>query len=108
MVVAEAARQIAGFSHVPEDVGDISIMFGESKTDAGPEVETKAHRQARSSIVESSESEPEERLQARLALPAPRATPIKKRTRSQTSQASKPSCVFPTEARRKKDKSASK
>lgn len=62
-------------------LGDISELFSEPKAEAGPQVETRASRRARVSIVESSKSEPEERPQAQLALAGPRVTPIKKKTR---------------------------
>lgn len=50
--------------------------------EAGPEVKTKPLRRARATVVESSESKLENRHQVKLALPAPRAIPTKKRTRS--------------------------
>ncbi|KAM1578398.1 hypothetical protein ACFX1T_040293 [Malus domestica] len=58
------------------------------------------------SVVESLKSKPKERPQAQLALPVPKAMPTKKMTRSQTSQAFKHFSTFPTEAGRKKQKSA--
>lgn len=78
----EAARQEVGSSHVPEDVENISEMFSESKTEAGPETETRTYRRAKSAIVESFDSEPEMRSKARPDAPARRATPTKNRTRS--------------------------
>ncbi|KAB2634778.1 hypothetical protein D8674_038198 [Pyrus ussuriensis x Pyrus communis] len=85
---AEVARQKAGSSHVHEDVKNISKMFSESETEAGPEVETRALRWARSAVVESSNSKPERVSKAKPDSSAPRATPTKKITRSQTSQVS--------------------
>ncbi|KAM2482929.1 uncharacterized protein [Malus domestica] len=102
----EAARQEVGSSHVPEDVGVISEMFSESETKAGPEEETRAPCRARSTVVESSDSELEGRPRAKLDLPAPRTTPTKKRTRSQTSYASRSFSALHPEVGRKKQKSA--
>lgn len=104
----EAVRQGVGSSQAAGDVGDIAELFSELEAKAGPEVETRAPRRAKASIVESLESEPKERSQTQLALLGPRATPTKKMTRSQTSQASKPSSAHPAKAGRKKQKSASK
>lgn len=104
----EVARQGVWFSHASGDAGDISELLSESKAEAGPEVETRAPRHARVYVVESSESEPEERSQAQLALPSPRATLTKKMTRSQIFLASKPSSAYPMEAGKKKHKSSNK
>ncbi|KAM1027715.1 hypothetical protein ACFX2A_041441 [Malus domestica] len=83
-------------------------MFGESETKVGPGEETRAHCRARSTAVESSDSELEERPRARLDLSAPRTTHTKKRTRSQTSYASRSFSALQPEVGSKKQKSASK
>lgn len=59
-------------------------------------------------MVESLDFEPEKMPQAQIALPGLKATPTKKMTIAQTSQASKPSSVHSVEAGRKKQKAASK
>ncbi|KAB2615662.1 hypothetical protein D8674_022250 [Pyrus ussuriensis x Pyrus communis] len=93
----EAARQEVGSSQATGDAGYISELFSKSEVKVGPEVEIRAFRQAKVTVVESSESEPEERPQAQPALPGPRVTPTKKMIRAQTSQASKPSSTHPQE-----------
>ncbi|KAB2625669.1 hypothetical protein D8674_017329 [Pyrus ussuriensis x Pyrus communis] len=72
------ARKETGFSHVLEDAGNIFEMFSESETELGPEVETRASRRVMYAVVESFDSNPEGRSQARLDPPTLRATPAKK------------------------------
>ncbi|KAB2617162.1 hypothetical protein D8674_013031 [Pyrus ussuriensis x Pyrus communis] len=59
----EAVKQEAGSSHVPEDTADIFAIFSE------------APRWPKFTVMESFDSKLEVRPQARLNLPAPRATP---------------------------------
>ncbi|KAM2066998.1 hypothetical protein ACFX1T_043391 [Malus domestica] len=82
---AKVARQKARSNQVAGDAGDISELFSDSEVKAKPKVETGAPRQARATMVETSESMPEERPQPRLDLTSPRATLIKKMTRSHIS-----------------------
>ncbi|KAM1305559.1 hypothetical protein ACFX2F_023079 [Malus domestica] len=89
-----------GSSQVAGDAGDISNLFNDSEAEAGPEVE------ARVTVVESSEYEPDEKPQPQLALPSLKATPTKKKTKAQTSHALKPSSAYPVEVGRKKQKSS--
>ncbi|XP_048427311.1 uncharacterized protein PB18E9.04c-like [Pyrus x bretschneideri] len=51
----------------------IRARAGDSEAEAGPEVDKQTPRQARATVMESSESEPEERPTPQLALPGPRA-----------------------------------
>ncbi|KAB2632310.1 hypothetical protein D8674_028557 [Pyrus ussuriensis x Pyrus communis] len=76
---------------------DISELFRDLEVEAGPKVETRAHRRARATIMESSDSRLEERPQAQLALPGLR-----------TSQASKSSSALPIDVGKKKQKTATK
>lgn len=101
-------RQEAGSSQAGEDTGDISELFGDIKVEAEPYVETWVARWIRSTMVEFSEFEPEEKPAPQLALPGPRATPTRKRTRAQTSKASKSFSAIQVDACRKKHKSLSK
>ncbi|KAM1104578.1 hypothetical protein ACFX15_012577 [Malus domestica] len=82
------------------------LLFSESKTEVGPEVEMRAPCRARPSVVESLKFKPEEKPQAQLALPALKATYTKKMTMFHNSQASKSSSTLTTEVGRKKQKSA--
>ncbi|KAB2615169.1 S2-RNase [Pyrus ussuriensis x Pyrus communis] len=79
--VVEAARQEAGSSQVAGDTRDISELFEDSEAEAGPEVETQAPWWTKATVVESLESETEERPQPHLARLGLRATPPRKRTR---------------------------
>ncbi|KAM1179919.1 hypothetical protein ACFX13_019378 [Malus domestica] len=83
-------------------------MFSESETEARPEVETSVRHRARSVVVEFLDSEPKWRSQARLYIPVLKSTPTKKKTRSQTSQASRSLSALLIEEGRKKQKAASK
>lgn len=78
---AEATKQEVDTSHVPKDIEKISVMFSDSETEAKSEVETRTHLRVRPYVVESFGSEPEKKSKAKHDLPAPRATPTKKRTR---------------------------
>ncbi|KAB2617769.1 hypothetical protein D8674_013638 [Pyrus ussuriensis x Pyrus communis] len=63
------ARQEAGSSHTTKNAEDFSELFEDSEAEAGPEVDKQTPRQARATVMESSESEPEERPTPQLALP---------------------------------------
>lgn len=76
--MAEVARQEAGSSHTTKNAEDFSELFEDSEAEAGPEVDKQTPRQARATVMESSESEPEERPTPQLALPGPRVTPTRK------------------------------
>ncbi|TQD94406.1 hypothetical protein C1H46_019957 [Malus baccata] len=92
LVIQEAdvkvARQDAGSNHVPKDTENISATFNDSKTEVKPKAQTKALSRARPTVVKSFDSEPEKSFKAKHDFPAPRATSTKKKTMSQTSQAS--------------------
>lgn len=62
--IAEAGRQEVGSSQAAEDAGYISELFSESKVEVGPEVQIRVFCRANVTVVESLESEPEERPQA--------------------------------------------
>lgn len=82
---AEVARQEASSNHTPEDTENIYAMLNDSETEAGLEAKTRAHSQARPNNVESSDSELQKGSKAKHDFSAPKATPTKKITRSQTS-----------------------
>ncbi|KAB2631320.1 TMV resistance protein N-like [Pyrus ussuriensis x Pyrus communis] len=88
---AEATRQKTGSSHAAGYVEDLFELFGDFEGEAEPVLETRAPRRTRASVVETSESEPEEQPRAQLSIPGPRATPTKKMTRAQASRTSKSS-----------------
>lgn len=83
-------------------------MFNELEIEAGPVAETRTFHEANLRVVESSDSKPERRSKVMQDIPALRATPTKKITRSQTSQTF-PSCpALPAKGGKKKQKSANK
>lgn len=57
-------------------------MFSESKTEARPKPEIRAHCRAKSAVVESFDFEAERKSKARPDAPTLRATPTKKKPRS--------------------------
>ena len=67
----EAKRQGAG-----EGI-NVSELLGDYEGEAEPIVEPRAMRRTRSTIVETSESEPKERPRAQLSITGSRATPSK-------------------------------
>lgn len=89
--MAKVARQKVGSSHAVGDTWDIFELFGDSKAEAEPEVETRAPRRTSATVVKSSKFELDERPQTHLAFPGPRVTLTRKRSRAQTSKASKSS-----------------
>ena len=98
---AEVVRQDAGSSHAAGETGEIFELFGDSKGEEQP-------RRMRATIVEFSESKPDEQLQPQLFLLGSQATPTRNRTRAQTSKASKSSHAPSVKAGRKNQKSSSK
>lgn len=80
-------------------------MFSKSKTEAKPKAEIGISCWAKPMVVESSDSEPKDRrAKARHDVPAPRAAPTRKRTRSHTSQTSHSLIAFLVEMGREKTK----
>ena len=75
--VAEAIKQEAG------EFGDISELFRDSKADEEPEAGTQVPRRARATMRKTFESKPEKQPESE------RITPIRKKTRAQTSKISK-------------------
>ncbi|KAB2626235.1 S2-RNase [Pyrus ussuriensis x Pyrus communis] len=64
----EAARQGPGSNQAAGEAGDISELFSDSEAEVGPEVEMWAPWWARVTVMETSESKPDEKPQPRLAL----------------------------------------
>lgn len=101
----EVAKQSVG------EGKDVSKLFRDSEDEAEIIVEPWVTLRTQAMVVKTSEFEPDERSRAQLSILGPRATPTKKRTRAQTSKASKSSkssTAPQVEAGRKKQKSSSK
>ncbi|XP_070677798.1 uncharacterized protein [Malus domestica] len=104
-VAVEAERQGA------EEGKDVSKVLRDSEGEVELVVETQATWRTRAMVVESSESGPEQRPRAQLSIPGLQATPTKKRTKAQTSKASKSSkssTAPPIEMGRAKQKASTK
>lgn len=93
---AEAKRGKAG------EGGDISKLFGDSEAEGEPKASTRASKRARTTVVETCNSEPEERSESK------RAIPTRKSKRAKTSKSSKTSTIAIPMAGRKKQKASSK
>ncbi|KAM1771978.1 hypothetical protein ACFX11_046730 [Malus domestica] len=86
--------------------GDVSELLGDLEGEVECVVETQTTRQTRVTVVECSESEPQERPQAQLSIPGLRVTPTKKRIRAHAANSSKSSAsVAEVGMRRKKTES---
>lgn len=98
-VVAEAERQGVGES------GNVSELLEDLDGEVEPMMGTRATQRTQATLVEFSESEPEERPRAQLSIPGLRATPTKKKTRDKSSKSFKSSASVAEVGRKKQNAS---